>query len=70
MITKIIMNTNIDLNALIQNLNKTKTTRKVNMNDLFDNYELDKPSKKTNNVDKIRKYRMQGEFGTKKFIKP
>jgi len=64
------MNTNIDLNALIQNLNKTKITRKVNMNDLFDNYELDKPSKKTNNVDKIRKYRMQGEFGTKKFIKP
>jgi hypothetical protein len=64
------MNTNIDLNALIQNLNKTKITRKVNMNDLFDNYELDKPSKKTNNIDKIRKYRMQGEFGTKKFIKP
>lgn len=64
------MNTKIDLNALILNLNKTKITRKVNMNDLFDNYELDKPSKKTNNIDKIRKYRMQGEFGTKKFIKP
>ena len=40
------MNTKIDLNALIQNLNKTKITRKVNMNDLFDNYELDKVSKK------------------------
>lgn len=66
------MNNTIDLNILLQHFNKpTPQSRKLTMNDLFDtSCELDRPLQKSTNKDKIRKYRMQGEFGTKKFIKP
>ena len=64
------MNT-IDLNVLLHNFNKVKKSRKLTENDLFNtNSELDTSLQKISNIDKIRKYRMQGEFGTKKFIKP
>jgi hypothetical protein len=66
------MNNTIDLNVLLQHFNKpTSKSRKLTMNDLLDtSCELDTPLQKSTNKDKIRKYRMQGEYGTKKFIKP
>ena len=46
--------------------------RKANMNDFFNNNNkiLNNQTKKIEHNDKIKDYRMQEEFGAKKFIKP
>ena len=45
--------------------------RKANMNDFFNNNKiLNNQTKKIEHNDKIKDYRMQEEFGAKKFIKP
>ena len=66
------MNNMNNLDIILQYIdNPPKKTRKLTMNDLFNEVEeFDISPTKFTKKDKIRKYRMQGEYGTKKFIKP
>lgn len=61
----------IDINLIIQKLNNSKIkSRKLTLNDLMidDNYSI--LNNESSRTGKVRSYRMQGEYGTKKFIKP
>ena len=57
----------IDFDSL---LNKDKVLRKAELNDIFGNTSSNQQLAKKESKEKIKKYRLQGEFGEKKFIKP
>ena len=57
---------NIDFDFFINN---KKNQRKVTISDIMEN-KIDKPVKHLPNKKKIKKSRMQAEYGEKKFIKP
>lgn len=72
---------NIDINLILNKIesleNNNLTSRKATMNDFSNDFSNNSQNNSQNNINKfkmkdfkIKDYRMQEEYGEKKFIKP